>query len=89
MVEHWSTKPGVVSSSLATRANINKMAGIVDYVSESFGELKNNVSWTPRAEAQRLTIIVVVFSVLFSLAIWGIDTVFSNVIEQYFNLVKQ
>ena len=74
---------------MCIRDSINKMAGIVDYVSESFGELKNNVSWTPRAEAQRLTIIVVVFSVLFSLAIWGIDTVFSNVIEQYFNLVKQ
>ena len=65
------------------------MAGIVDYIKESFAELKHNVSWTPRAEAQRLTIVVVVFSVLFSLAIWGVDTVFSNVIEQYFNLVKQ
>ncbi len=65
------------------------MAGLITYVKESFAELKNNVTWTPRAEAQRLTIIVVVFSVLFSLAIWGVDTVFSKVIEQYFNLVKQ
>ena len=89
MVEHWSPKPGVVSSSLASRANTNEMAGIINYISESFSELKNNVSWTPRAEAQRLTVVVVVFSVLFSLAIWGVDTVFSKVIEQYFNLVKQ
>ncbi len=65
------------------------MAGLITYVKESFAELKNNVTWTPRAEAQRLTIIVVVFSVLFSLTIWGVDTVFSRVIEQYFNLVKQ
>ncbi|WP_010523290.1 preprotein translocase subunit SecE [Aquimarina agarivorans] len=65
------------------------MAGIVNYITESFSELKNNVSWTPRAEAQRLTVIVVVFSVLFSLAIWGVDTAFSKVIEQYFNIVKQ
>jgi len=65
------------------------MAGLITYVKESFAELKHNVAWTPRAEAQRLTIIVVVFSVLFSLAIWGVDTVFSKVIEQYFNIVKQ
>jgi len=51
--------------------------------------MKNNVSWTPRAEAQRLTIVVVVFTVLFSLAIWGVDTVFSGVVNRYFELVKQ
>ncbi len=63
------------------------MAGIVNYIKESFGELKNNVSWTPWAEAQSLTILVAVFSIVFSLAIWGIDTVFSKVISQYFNLI--
>jgi len=64
------------------------MASLVNYITESFSELKHNVSWTPKNEAQRLTVIVVVFSVLFSLAIWGIDSLFSNVIEQYFNIVK-
>ncbi len=64
------------------------MAGLIDYVTESFNELKNHVTWTPWAEAQKLTLIVIVFSVLFSLAIWGIDTVFSNMIEYYFTLVK-
>ena len=64
------------------------MAGVANYIKESFGELKNNVSWTPWPEAQKLTIIVVVFSVLFSLAIWGIDTVFSKVIGAYFNLIN-
>jgi len=64
------------------------MAGVANYIKESFGELKNNVSWTPWPEAQKLTIVVVVFSVLFSLAIWGIDTVFSKVIGQYFNLIN-
>jgi len=67
---------------------ILKMAGVVSYIKESFNELKNNVSWTPWAEAQKLTIIVVVFTVLFSLAIWGVDTVFSKVIEGYFNLIN-
>lgn len=64
------------------------MAGIVNYLSESYSELTNHVTWTTWPEAQRLTIVVVVFSVLFALAIWGVDTVFSGVIEQYFEWIK-
>ncbi|MDT0295312.1 preprotein translocase subunit SecE [Mesonia ostreae] len=64
------------------------MAGIVNYISESYNELKNHVTWPSYAEAQRLSVIVLVFSVLFSLAIWGVDTVFSSAIEQYFQWVK-
>ncbi|GAA4279118.1 preprotein translocase subunit SecE [Aquimarina mytili] len=64
------------------------MAGLINYITESYNELKNHVTWTPWAEAQRLTLVVIVFSVIFSLAIWGIDTVFSNLIEYYFTLVK-
>ena len=64
------------------------MAGIVDYISESYNELKHHVTWTPWAEAQKLTLVVIIFSVVFSLAIWGIDTVFSKLIEYYFDLVK-
>ena len=64
------------------------MVGIVNYISESYNELKNHVTWPSYAEAQRLTVIVLVFSVIFSLLIWGVDTVFSSLIEQYFNWVK-
>lgn len=64
------------------------MAGIVNYVSESYNELRNHVTWTPWQEAQRLTIVVAVFSIIFSLAIWGVDTVFSSVVEQYFEWIK-
>ncbi|WP_304156139.1 preprotein translocase subunit SecE, partial [Mesonia mobilis] len=42
------------------------MAGIVNYISESYNELKNHVTWPSYAEAQRLTVIVLVFSVIFS-----------------------
>ena len=66
---------------------IKYMASIVNYIKDSFGELKNNVSWTPWAEAQSLTVLVAVFSIIFSLAIWGVDTVFSRVIKEYFNLI--
>lgn len=64
------------------------MAGFVNYVKESFGELKNNVSWPTWAEAQSLTILVAVFSIIFSLAIWGVDTVFSRVIKAYFSWIN-
>ena len=64
------------------------MAGFVNYISESFGELKNNVTWPTWAEAQRLTIVVAAFSIIFALAVWGVDTVFSRVIAAYFNWIK-
>ena len=60
---------------------------MVNYIKESFEELKNNVSWTPWAEAQSLTILVAVFSIIFSLVIWGVDSVFSEVIKAYFNWI--
>ena len=62
-------------------------AKMIDYIKDSFEELKNNVSWTERSELQRLVVIVLVFSVLFSLAIWGADTLLSKVIQFYFNLI--
>jgi len=63
------------------------MAGIVNYIKESFGELKNNVTWPTWAEAQSLTVLVAVFSIIFSLAIWGVDTVFSKIIAAYFQWI--
>ncbi|MFS4482067.1 preprotein translocase subunit SecE [Hyunsoonleella sp. 2307UL5-6] len=56
------------------------MAGIITYIKESFEELKNNVTWPTWAEAQRLTVIVAVFSIIFSLVIWGLDIYFSELI---------
>ncbi|WP_223033841.1 MULTISPECIES: preprotein translocase subunit SecE [Hanstruepera] len=64
------------------------MAGIVNYIKESFGELKNNVTWPSWAEAQSLTVLVAVFSIIFSLAIWGVDTVFSKAIGFYFKWIN-
>jgi len=64
------------------------MAGIVNYVKESFDELKNHVTWPEWAEAQRLTVVVAVFSIIFSLVIWGVDSVFGKVIKLYFDWIK-
>ncbi len=64
------------------------MAGFANYLSESYNELKNHVTWPTWSEAQRLTVVVAVFSIIFALVIWGVDTVFSGAIEQYFEWIK-
>ena len=61
---------------------------MVNYIKESYNELKNHVTWTPLSEAQRLTVIVAAFSVVLALVVWGVDTVFSGVISYYFELIK-
>jgi preprotein translocase subunit SecE len=40
------------------------MAKIVSYISESFEELKSNMTWPEWPEVQRLTIVVAIFSVI-------------------------
>ena len=67
---------------------VSQMAAIINYIKDSFEELKNNVTWTPRAELQQSAVVVLVFSILFSLAIWGADTVLSSVVQAYFNLIN-
>ena len=61
---------------------------MVNYITESYKELKNHVTWPTWAEAQKLTVIVAVFSVLLALAVWGVDTVFSKVVGLYFEWIK-
>jgi preprotein translocase subunit SecE len=61
---------------------------MVDYIKESYNELKNHVTWPSWPEAQRLTIIVALFSIILALAVYGVDRIFSGVIELYFNWIK-
>jgi len=61
---------------------------VVNYISESFEELKSNVTWPTWAEVQRLTIVVAVFSVVFALATWGVDEVFAKTLAVFFNWIK-
>ena len=61
------------------------MTGIVKYVKESFEELRSHVSWPNFNEG---TVLVAVFSIIFSLIIWGLDTVFSRIIKEFFNLIN-
>jgi len=58
---------------------------MLTYIKESIEELKNNVSLPSRAESSNLMVVVAVFSILFALATWGVDTLLSKVIRLYFD----
>ena len=60
--------------------------GIVNYIKESFLELQNNVTWMPRIEAQKNTVLVAVFTVIFAIAVFLVDKVFQMGLERYFNI---
>ncbi|WP_457615483.1 preprotein translocase subunit SecE [Lutibacter sp.] len=59
---------------------------LVKYIKESFEELRNKVSWIPWEEAQKSTVIVALFTVLFALAVFVVDKVFQSGLEEYFKL---
>ena len=60
--------------------------GIINYFKESFQELSTQVTWIPMSEAQKSTVVVAIFSVLFALAVFAVDKVFQLGLEQFFNL---
>ena len=60
---------------------------MITYIKESIEELRNNVTLPSRAESSNLMVVVAVFSILFALATWGVDTVFSRLISLYFNML--
>ena len=62
---------------------------MLTYIKESIEELKNNVTLPPRSESSNLMVVVAVFSILFALATWGVDSALSNLVGLYFeNVLK-
>ena len=60
---------------------------MITYIKESIEELKNNVTLPSRAESSNLMVVVAVFSILFALATWGVDSIFSELITFYFKFL--
>ena len=58
---------------------------MLSYIKDSYDELKNHVTLPSRAESSNLTVIVAVFSIIFALATWGVDSLFAKLIQLYFN----
>ena len=59
---------------------------LISYIKESFEELRNKVSWISWEEAQKSTVVVAIFTVLFALAVFVVDKFFQTGLTEYFNL---
>jgi len=59
---------------------------IVNYIKDSFKELNTNVTWMPWPEAQKTTVVVAVFTIIFAIAIFFVDKFFQFGLDKYFNL---
>ena len=73
------------SSSLSARAKHRKM-NLVNYIKDSFEELRNNVTWISWEEAQKSTVVVAVFTIIFALAVFLVDKIFQTGLTEYFKL---
>jgi preprotein translocase subunit SecE len=59
---------------------------VVNYIKESFEELNSNMTWLPKDEAQKSTVIVALFTIIFALAVFAVDSVFQNGLDNFFNM---
>ncbi len=62
------------------------MQKVIDYIVDSFHEMRDKVTWPKYSELQQSSILVLIASVIFSLAIAGVDYVFQNGMEWIYNL---
>jgi len=59
---------------------------IINYIKESFKELNSEVTWITLTEAQKSTILVAIFTIIFSLAIFLTDKVFQTGLDWFFEM---
>jgi len=59
---------------------------IINYTITSFKELQNRVTWLSWAEAQKSTLVVAVFSIIFALIIFFADKIFQFGLDKYYNI---
>lgn len=81
LVEYRSPKPAVGSSSLSSRAKINDMNKIINYVKESYNELVYKVTWPTYKELTSSAVAVLYASILIALVVFVMDFCFQNVME--------
>lgn len=60
------------------------MNNFIQYIKDSFEELNNHMTWISREEAQKSTVVVAVFTILFALAVFAIDKVFQTGLDEFF-----
>jgi len=58
----------------------------IQYIKDSFGELNNHMTWVSKQDAQKTTVTVAVFTIVFALAVAGVDYVFQSGLDNFFTL---
>ena len=83
LVEHWSPKPAVGSSSLSSRASkkIYKVEKLKVYLRDVYGELKEKTTWPTFKQLQKDALIVLGASIAFALVIKVMDLMFMNIMD--------
>ena len=83
MVEHWSPKPAVGSSSLSSRASKKKykVEKLKVYLRDVYGELKEKTTWPTFKQLQKDALIVLGASIAFALVIKVMDLMFMNIMD--------
>mgnify|MGYP001557690388 CR=1 FL=1 len=75
----------MILQALKTASFLKQQRNMLTDIKESYDELRNHVTLPSRAESSNLMVIVAVFSILFALATWGVDSLFAKLIQLYFN----
>jgi preprotein translocase subunit SecE len=60
---------------------------IKTYLQESYNELIHKVSWPTTAELQNSAIVVMIASFIIAMIIFGMDTVFENLMETIYSIL--
>ncbi len=58
----------------------------IQYIKDSFEELNSHMTWITKEDAQKTTVTVAVFTIVFALAVAGIDYVFQTGLDNFFTL---
>ena len=59
----------------------------IQHIKDSFEELNNHMTWLSRGDAQKTTVTVAVFTILFALAVAGVDYVFQKGLDAFFQSI--
>ncbi len=62
--------------------------GFINYVKGAYDELMNHVVWPKWDEVYKMTIVVSVFSAIFSIFLFFVDYIFRTILKYYYNIVK-
>lgn len=58
---------------------------IIDFIKESYDEMKHKVTWPKYSDLQSSSILVLIGSLVFALVIGSMDFVFQNIMDAFYN----